>query len=63
MADRNTTIACFRCKKQTNMGDLRADSDGKNWICKECYDSLFQKKKKLDFYTTKDLLEHIGKKG
>ncbi|MBI2498779.1 hypothetical protein HYV88_00895 [Candidatus Woesearchaeota archaeon] len=62
MVDRNTTIACFRCKKQTNMGDLRADVDGKNWICKECYNSLFQKKKQLSYYATKDLLEHIGKK-
>ena len=57
-----TTIACFKCKKQTPIPDLRADIDGKNWICKECYSSLFHKKKQLKFYSTTDLLDNLNKR-
>ncbi|MEK6934966.1 MAG: hypothetical protein AABW46_03745 [Nanoarchaeota archaeon] len=37
-------ITCHICNKRTVIGDLRANRDGKSWICVSCYENQFPRK-------------------
>ena len=37
MNARETMISCSKCKGRVPLNDLKADKEGKNWVCTSCY--------------------------
>ncbi len=40
-------ISCAQCGKQTQINQIRADSNGKDWICIKCYELQHKKAKRV----------------
>ena len=55
------TLPCTKCGKSTNLKDIRADLNAKDWICLQCYELQFKRNtKKIEnsksaIKTTKEL--------
>lgn len=51
--NKDNLISCSKCKTRVPLNDLRADKEGKKWICTSCYSLqhpiLNQQKGKLEY--------------
>ena len=37
VVNKTAMLACSKCKGKVPLNDLRADKDGKSWVCSSCY--------------------------